>query len=63
MAYKIVNSDYAPVTGQNYAEFILDDNSDINQVPTNCAPGSLAIVAAKSGKVYMLNASHVWKEL
>lgn len=63
MGYRITSSDYYPVTGKSHIEAVLDADSDLAYLPTDCAPGSIAIVADKDGKVYMLNASGVWKEL
>lgn len=42
---------------------ILDASSDLSDLGTTWLPGSIAIVADKGATTYMLNASHVWKEL
>lgn len=63
MAYKIVVSNHMPAAGGKYVEIILDSDSDVSGLSTDYAPGSIAIVADKGGKTYMLNASHEWKEL
>ena len=63
MAYKIIDSDFYPVAGKYCIEVIVDSANEINNLPKDCSPGSIAIVADKDGKVYMLNASGVWKEL
>lgn len=63
MAYAIINEDYSPEAEQYYAEIILDAASDLSSLPDTFSPGSIAFVADTNGKAYMLNASHVWKEL
>ncbi len=63
MAYSIVNSYYAPVPGKYYVEIVLDSKSDLADLSTDYAPGSIAIVPLKDTVVYMLNASHEWKEI
>lgn len=42
-------------------EFILDSEDDVKLLPKAC-PGSTAIVADGSHKVYMVNASGEWRE-
>lgn len=46
----------------DYYEFICDETSDIDTLPTDCQPGSSAFVIASSA-VYMLNNQGVWKPL
>ena len=45
-----------------YKEYIVDEPEDIKKLPTNCDPGSNAVVV-NTGEVYMLNASYEWKAL
>lgn len=45
-----------------HQEFVCDDDSDIQTLPTNCAAGSSAFVIATSKK-YMLNTQKEWKEV
>ncbi len=59
--YKIISSEW--VDWELYRnEFILDSAADVASLPKS-APGSVAVVAAKDGAVYMVNASGQWKEL
>lgn len=59
--YKIISSEW--VDWETYRnEFIVDSAADIASLPKS-APGSVAVVAAKDGAVYMVNASGQWKEL
>ena len=43
----------------NYYEFICDEVSDITDLPTECAPGSIAFVIGNSA-CYMLNNQKKW---
>ena len=43
----------------NYYEFICDEVSDIANLPTECAPGSIAYVIGNSA-CYMLNNQKKW---
>lgn len=43
-------------------DFIMDTDQDLADLPTECAPGSTALSCA-SGKVFIVNASHMWVEL
>ena len=46
----------------DYYEFVCDETSDIDTLPTDCQPGSNAFIIASS-TVYMLNNQGVWKPL
>lgn len=61
MAIVQVNSVWLP-NGAFRKEFVLDSAEDATSLP-KCAPGSVAIVAAKDGPIYMVNASGEWGEL
>lgn len=43
-----------------YYEFICDEKADIDTLPTDCAPGSIAF-AIDSSTCYMLNNQKEWK--
>ncbi len=45
-----------------YEEFVCDTDEDVNKLPKNVAPGSVAIVA-DNGEVYILNTQGQWKKL
>lgn len=40
-------------------ELVLDDESDVQNLPTNCAPGSLALVIS-SGNLYVMKSNKTW---
>lgn len=46
----------------NYAEFVCDEDSDVEKLPKDCAPGSIAFVV-NGAKVYMLNNQSTWISL
>jgi hypothetical protein len=65
MAYKVIGGEYNVFSAAPYKviqDFVLDSASDLASLP-DCAPGSTAIVAAKDGPIYMVNASGEWKEI
>ncbi len=41
----------------------MNEKADIDTVPTEYAPGSIAVVADTGCPAYMLNVSGEWKEL
>lgn len=43
-------------------EFVCDTDQDIATLPTDCAPGSTAIVI-ENGSVYMMNSKGEWVSL
>lgn len=45
-----------------YYEFICDEKADIDALPTDCAPGSVAF-AIDSSTCYMLNNQKEWKPI
>lgn len=45
-----------------YYEFVCDTTEDIANLPTDCAPGSIAFVVGTSS-CYMLNNQETWVEL
>lgn len=46
----------------NHKEYIADSDSDINNLPTDCAPGSTCLIVGDGtgAKVYMLNNEKEW---
>lgn len=65
MAYKIIDGKYnefAATSSELVASYVLDSASDLSSLPKS-APGSTAVVAAKGGSAYMVNASGAWEEL
>lgn len=63
MAFSKYNSVYLGDDPLPHCEYVLDSAADVADLPTDTAPGSVAIVAAAGGAVYILNASHEWKEM
>ena len=63
MAYEIIKRDVNLNQVGTEITAVLDAAEDLDSLGTNWAPGSMAIVADKGAPVYMLNASHVWKEI
>lgn len=60
MAYKIIST--VPAANDIWRnEIVMDSAADLGDLPPS-APGSVALVADKSGSVYMVNASGEWKE-
>lgn len=63
MAFKIIRD------SKNFHQYgreivaVLDSASDLEALGTGFAPGSTAMVAAKDGPIYMVNASGEWEEL
>lgn len=65
MSYRIVGGEYnefAAIASSLVSQFVLDSAGDVSTLP-KCNPGSTAIVAAKGGPIYMVNASGNWEEL
>ena len=62
MAIKLVSKKWNPVLCTCQKSFIVDSAADVADLP-QCCPGSTAIVAAKDGAMYMVNASGSWEEL
>lgn len=60
MAYTIMSQNGN--TQYGVTEYVVDQASDIASLPTDIAPGSVAIVTANSD-VYMLNNSETWVKL
>lgn len=60
MAYKQI----APTIECNHRQYdyILDTDSDVQDLPNTCASGSTALSCA-SGKIFIVNASGAWVEL
>ena len=58
MAYKLIKKELE----SNRCTYIVDSAADVADLP-QCCPGSTAIVAAKDGAMYMVNASGSWEEL
>lgn len=57
MGYSTFNYD-----ANDYMEFVCDTESDISNLSTDCAIGSIAFVI-EGAKVYMLNNSREWVSL
>ena len=55
MSYTILAYDDSKI--YNLSRFLVDKASDIKDLPTDCAPGSKAIVA-ENGSVFLLNNNH-----
>lgn len=47
---------------ENHYEFLCDEDSDIEKLPKDCAPGSIAFVV-NGAIVYMLNNQKQWVSL
>lgn len=67
MAYRIISGEYNEFDTINgfrpaVLAFVLDSANDVASLP-KCSPGSTAMVAAKGGPIYMVNASGNWEEL
>lgn len=68
MAYRIVETKYqnGQISHAKEREIItavLDSPDDLTKLGTGYCPGSVAMVADKGVKSYMLNASGEWKEI
>lgn len=59
MSYTILAYDDSKI--YNLSRFLVDTASDIKSLPTDCAPGSKAIVA-ENGSIFLLNNNHEWKK-
>jgi hypothetical protein len=47
----------------NYKEFIVDNDADVENIPTKgCCPGSIVFVI-NTAKVFMLSETKEWKEV
>lgn len=62
MAIKLIKREWNPALSTCQQSFILDSAADVANLP-KCCPGSTAIVVAKDGPVFMVNASGEWEEL
>jgi hypothetical protein len=62
MAIKMVDRKWCPCVTDYKKSFVMDSAEDAANLP-ECCPGSTAIVAAKDGGMYMVNASGEWEEL
>ena len=65
MAFKLVGGERNTRDGSPFAliaQYVLDSAADVSSLPA-AAAGSTAIVAAKDGPIYMVNASGSWEEL
>ena len=63
MAYQITSREGVLSGNKVQVEIVMDSAGDLSSLPTDFAPGSLAMVADKGIPLYMLNASGEWKEL
>ena len=43
------------------ADYVLDSDDDVSDLPTDVQPGSTAVVANSTGHVYMLSPSGTWR--
>lgn len=59
MVYITKNNDK---TASYVMEYVADEEADVSNLPTDCAPGSSCIVI-ESSNVYMLNNKGEWKSL
>jgi hypothetical protein len=62
MAYKLVGREFCVYENDFRCEYVCDTADDAANLPKSCV-GSTAMVAAKGGPVYMVNASGEWEEL
>ena len=62
MAVKMISETYCPYTDAYRRHYVMDSAADAGSLPDSCV-GSTAIVAAKDGPMYMVNASGNWEEL
>lgn len=64
MAWKISNIQTQGVPGDApQVTIVCDADSDVSDLPTGYAPGSIAVVADSGMPAYMLNASGTWTSL
>ena len=63
MAYKIIKERINVEQYGREISAILDSADDLAALGKGFAPGSTAMVAAKDGPIYMVNASGEWEEL
>lgn len=61
MAYKIIRNFENLYQPGREIQAVLDSDAYLSALGTGYAPGSTAIVAAKGGNVYMMNASGSWE--
>ena len=62
MAIKCIERTWSTEINEYLKSYIMDADSDKAKLPKS-APGSVAVVAGKDGKVYMVNASGEWGDL
>ena len=62
MSFWKYNDKPMQVADQTYKTFMCDSPSDINNLPTDIAPGSTCLVLSNS-VVYVLNSAGSWKQL
>ena len=60
MAFKKTREEYIPYIDEWVCEFVCDSEGDVKNLPSDCAPGSMAMVATTGLPVYMVNASGQW---
>lgn len=60
MAIKLMDQEWCGVQNCTIKHYVVDSESDIAKLPT-CATGSTAMVADKTGGIYMVNASGEWR--
>lgn len=64
MAYSITYQRFVGAKNKPFLiEAVLDSAEDLAALGTGYAPGSTAVVADSTAKVFMLNASGEWREL
>lgn len=64
MAWKISNIQTQGVAGDApQVTIVMDSTSDVSDLPTGYAAGSIAVVADAGTPCYMLNASGTWTAL
>ena len=61
MAITLIKRDWSSEMGKPMDVFVVDSAADTDNLPDS-PPGSIAIVADKSGPIWMVNASGEWKE-
>lgn len=60
MAYKLIAREYTRVANLMRDTYVLDSKADGESLP-KASPGSMAMVAADGGAIFMVNASGEWK--
>lgn len=60
MAFKLTDQKWCEEQNCIVKHYVVDSDADIAKLP-ECATGSTAMVADKTGGIYMVNASGEWR--